>query len=693
MVFRHDESLTAEQMAISSALLKTKNHNSAFLVNAGAGTGKTYSVKAICANYIIQNPNTKILYLVFNRTMADYFKKITEWTDVCFSPSDIRSLSDFVDVKTYHSFLKDDGGLAAGLLESKINHNEALINYAKGSLNNKDIAIISHYFTNLLVNNKLLDMAVNLDNYSKKIQPEIEKYFNSYFKSAYSCRSILDNISTIKESNVDLDIVFANINKENLAKLLQNHAQIKSGAILVAVYLNISLNKAIQDKQIEVCHDFYYKRAYESLRHSDKLLRTKLDGYSMTIIDEAQDADEMIFTLMRKRLSLNATPFHFIAFGDPKQSIYKFKGAFNIFKWANEPQNQNLFVNFGLTHSFRYGDKIANFGEKIAKAYFPNDKLIGNDNIKDEIANDIKSTEQLARYILDNSENLRLARKERDKMAVIFRTNTGCIECLSEIREEVATLLETPEYQHLKNSFAPEHIALESKIKKDLKDLSKKDFLSLIDNQNLLPRIYSAYADSLGVEPWKVKDLKLSVADVCKNQNIRNLIQNHKSFADYLYLLKPSDTISKILARKEKGNACVIITNVHQSKGKEYQRVVLGDDFLARKNEYYCNEEEINIAHTAITRARKELMFYESKNKNNLLNYFYNKNESPSEQSQIDINLKQVNFNNNFNDITTTHEYIDQRDLLINDDTVVTNERDSKSINCSLDELKLSLKM
>ena len=157
----------------------------------------------------------------------------------------------------------------------------------------------------------------------------------------------------------------------------------------------------------------------------------------------------------------------------------------------------------------------------------------------------------------------------------------------------------------------------------------------------------------------------LNISMAVKDENVRKLLEK---MPEYNYLVRYDEAfLEKYLNMRAKTNASVIITNVHQSKGKEYKNVIIGDDFFTRKNEYYCTDEEINIAHTAVTRAKSSILFYERDSNKNFLRYFYCKDESPSADTKIDQDFfsykkKTEQAESNDSKITINNDIYDDQD-------------------------------
>ena len=654
-------SYTDEQFKIIQEVSQHRNICPNMLVSAGAGTGKSFTIKEALINYFTNchygirdwkfDPATQridydsgmsyrhdALYLVFNRAMADYFKNLIKKVDIEISLVDNLWLSDIVDVKTYHSFLKSGENMQRALAQVGINDlNAVKINYAKNGLTKNDYAVIANKLTNSFFENRILrynqtdeETLKMLRGYSRSIRGEIEKFFNVYLKSD----NVTYNIRGAHKAFVDAglsydDTPFKSCGVEyTLAKFCANNS-VTPEAVL-AHEINKALDTAIKENELEISHTYYAMK-------DDDFLKEIFHKYDLIVIDEAQDADAMIFNLIHKYMNIAREDEclknkYFLAFGDPKQSIYKFNGSFNIFEWAN--QNNSWFQDLTLTTSFRYGENIAKFGEKIARHIHPNDRLIGNERVKDTIDSKVFDNDALARVIIENynkEENHKTdAKSRKNNTAIIFRTNSGCIDCFNELSRSLEKIVAS-DYQG--SDFSPDNVVLDPAIKKDLKGVYQKNIFSVIESDYVKNQIRKAYSI---LQPNFDGDV-LNISMAVKDENVRKLLEK---MPEYNYLVRYDEAfLEKYLNMRAKANASVIITNVHQSKGKEYKNVIIGDDFFTRKNEYYCTDEEINIAHTAVTRAKSSILFYERDSNKNFLRYFYYKDESPSSDTKIDQNF------------------------------------------------------
>lgn len=634
--------LTKEQEKIVSLCRDNTNHINNILISANAGCGKTFTAKEVLNAFFsdknfLPNENPKALYLIFNKTMSDFFKRSASHYEL-ENCSFANKLDEVVETRTYHSFLKKgenfDNALEMIFLPTS---KELKINYAKGELNKYDIELIAKNFTNFCYEENLI---IDLDNddktlaymrsFANQIQEPLQKLFNLYFSNATAIEDSQSCNELIQSNNYDVKALIPYGNTNRFNQFLQNQSYADDINTFLLRKFNYILDNLVANKQIEVCHNYYYKRIYENALAYPTILKDLFSPYKMIIIDECQDTDAMMFNLVKTYMELakqdiNLANTKLICFGDNKQNIYKFSGSFNIFEW--EKQNPNFFHNLTLSQSFRYGQKIADFGKLISSSTNTNFNMVGSKYVEDAINPKALNLEEIADLLIERYKDSGkfVTRNDRDKFAIICRTNNKCIEIFKELQELIKNKTNNSA-DNLKR-FNEEYIFLDSEIKGSLKDLAKKKLISLFN--------YGFTQDSLqtfiATHRINYRAGEITVAQAIAEEKMHPFLKAN----GFEYLLKYDPSfLEKLIGTRTKNNAFILITNCHQSKGKEYNTVLLADDFFKRKNDYYFTEEEVNISHTAITRAKSELLFLDGDD--NFLHYFYSKNIVPELNTKID---------------------------------------------------------
>lgn len=270
--------------------------------------------------------------------------------------------------------------------------------------------------------------------------------------------------------------------------------------------------------------------------------------YDYILFDEGQDASPVMLDVF---MNQNCTK---VIVGDTHQQIYSWRGAVNSLEMVN-------FKHLELSKSFRFGKDI----ENIAK------KVIAEKGIS-------LNMEGCANYFDNNIHS----------EAVVSRTNI----CL--LQEMINYVENNPE----------EPIYFEGNIN------------SLI------------YTDE-GVSIWDIVDLYNCRADRIKNSFI-------KSFATMNgleeYIAKSGDREIGIMVKLvraygsslkrfleklrdrcvlDKDDAMITFCTAHKSKGLEWDKVTLTDDFDPFDEDDRAVHEEINILYVAVTRAKKSIVLPE----------------------------------------------------------------------------------
>ncbi|MGM0508555.1 MAG: UvrD-helicase domain-containing protein [Fusobacteriota bacterium] len=457
---------------------------------------------------------------------------------------------NFSESKTlYNSYI---GFLRSNFIDSKKYFQEI---YLKS---NEDI--LEPKVINLLINSyKAIKNKSNLSNDEKeflnivklKNSPEIyEKY-------------LLENHSRLKKRIQNLMYL---INKIKLYSKIKNIAKNKIvhkyGFLINKVFKKMSgkVNKRNKFDKVPQTHDFYLKKF--------SLSNQKFDNIDFLYLDEAHDSNPITISMIYKKFP-NAI---YKIFGDPNQSIYKWRGAINALD--NFSQNINT-QKFFLTWSFRYGQKIAKKANEILK-------------IKNNLINGKKIIGK------NSNENINEPFPHDEQILVIGRTNIGIIEFAMENSKH-------------KIYFSNK---LDTRIYEDIKKL-KSNNLNKIKTKNIK----------------KYKSFKKLQYAIEKNIEIDqeiiityNLIKKKSS-------IKLDKIIKKLNNNYNKKDCKFLCTTAHKSKGLESHNVIKLNDFIdldrlkyernllinnstnkdINNNDLERVEEEINLHYVAITRAKKRL--------------------------------------------------------------------------------------
>lgn len=230
--------------------------------------------------------------------------------------------------------------------------------------------------------------------------------------------------------------------------------------------------------------------------------------------------------------------------GDRYQQIYGFRGAKNAMDLVD------IDAHLELTQSYRYGKEVANYCNRLIDFYF------------DDCIN-IKGFPHLNSKISD----------ELEPDVVICRTNFSVIA-------ELAYLT----YIEKKN------VAINA----DVSKLSRE----LREAQKLMYGSKSTHPEFIPFNDWD-ELVKFSKSD--EGQHLRTLVNLVEQYTIPLLL----DLLNRAKSVNEK-YADIIVSTVHQVKGREWDIVRLADDFRGKGHSKYSDEEG-RLLYVAATRARSVL--------------------------------------------------------------------------------------
>jgi hypothetical protein len=282
-----------------------------------------------------------------------------------------------------------------------------------------------------------------------------------------------------------------------------------------------------------------------------------LAGYKIIMLDEKQDANPVCMDIVLQAGGRK------IMVGDRHQSIYAFRGASNEVQKLAKPDKV-----FTLTGSFRFGSRIATLANKLLS--LNGEKMAIHGLAKDEGKIDgysftpymevgAKSGQETQAYIARTNSQLFLHALDLLEAKLPFAFNKG--------DEKLNTILDV------------------NNLKLGRNNLIKDAFFKKFDNLAALVE-YAEQADD--------KEVSTLITIVKKYPNVEELIakvrENSKTYT---------------------GKECML-TTVHSSKGKEWDTVIVADDFISLKklkSSVQTSElrQEINCLYVQLTRAKKNL--------------------------------------------------------------------------------------
>lgn len=305
--------LTEEQRQIIEETITNKN--GVYSVEACAGSGKSFTIfKAI--DYIKKNePNAKILYLVFNKAnQVEVEAKLMKYA-TWLNP---------VIVKTAHSYAYNKWLKTIGAFNALEQLDWSIIQEVKLKYYKPDIK------------------------YSKK-KPFIWLH-DKYCASKLLLDSFCENLELHWEDNYDgpdkpMDITIKDSRGRDKAKF---GIQIDNCSYVSKQHIEV-FKKIIEAHKFKkfYTHGMYLKEVAYSTKSGG-------DSFDYVFFDEAQDANYFMLKLLDKQ---NVKKKYFI--GDERQSIYKFGCNENVF------ETLKFDKKYKLTKSFRFDKEVAKLATDV----------------------------------------------------------------------------------------------------------------------------------------------------------------------------------------------------------------------------------------------------------------------------------------------------------------------------------------
>ncbi|MGU9951193.1 MAG: UvrD-helicase domain-containing protein [Gammaproteobacteria bacterium WSBS_2016_MAG_OTU1] len=349
------------------------------------------------------------------------------------------------------------------------------------------------------------------------------------------------------------------INDENVPESVKSPARDK------IIYNAKNLWKRMVDKEdpMKIEHDVYFKIA----QLSGQLAR-RLKRYDSVLLDEAQDANPAMLAALKEA---NGSV---IAVGDPHQAIYGFRGCYDAFADLSGD-------TFFLTHSFRFGESIADLATRLL-CRFKNEE------------NSIVGAGEESEVVWDENSIQRQVARQNQHM-VICRTNTGVLSAA------IDCLFAKPQVSYHIIGGCNEEIFR-----------TTRSIAGVMFNRpdEIKDPMVKHFENPKGLVFW-LSDLK-KYAEENNDAEIKIGCSLCESYGNRIF-----DILDEVRANNcpTEKDARQLITTAHKAKGLEADIVFLDDDFATFATSIFQNEfplqengeQEINLLYVAITRARKLL--------------------------------------------------------------------------------------
>lgn len=281
-----------------------------------------------------------------------------------------------------------------------------------------------------------------------------------------------------------------------------------------------------------------------------QLSKPDLSSYPIIFLDESQDTNPVVMDIFLRQQGKS----RLFAVGDEYQNIYSWRGAVNGMLQLDWPEAK-------LTKSFRFGQKIGDLSDII---------LADDGRIQTEVKGFEKLTTQVMRKEF-------IPQEVWDKCyTMLFRTNGALIM-------EAVTLLEQGKTVNLEIDVGDFTKLLDSAIALKKGEMNKVKHESLLQFENW---------KEMGDEAELIKGELLRVWQIVESgkvYKVMSTLKNHQNVT----------------------NPDVILTTAHKSKGREFNTVILADDFPSPYNDegdwVGLNDTERNLLYVAATRVKKVL--------------------------------------------------------------------------------------
>ncbi|CAG8627317.1 10833_t:CDS:2 [Cetraspora pellucida] len=517
--------LTAEQRECVNFPLSQQ----VLIVNAGPGTGKTEIIKERMRFIVEQNLNQRqlILVLTFNRNISvDIWRKlkliISKNAAFLQKNSQFSKRNNFLPCqimnRTFHSLCH----LIFSEEQEKISGKESFeIFFEEGT---------KEYFFPLLT-----DFATNFVEHTK----DKKQSYSGKLTNGLRFR-ILNNLCKYVLNKKSNDVSVELRKKLIIERVLEESGRLDLYEPIKEFFISD------QRKKFWLFFDDMVKNITIFLE-KDEELKKSWQVFDHILVDESQDLDEFQLRMI-KLLCLPHTTLTFV--GDPKQTIYEFRGAKSgIFEAI-----KNLFPN--------------NIQKNVTESFRSHQEIVA-------VANNFSQNQKQIDFVVEQIDQIR----EPVRKAILYRNNDSGKQIADELRNKSINFI------HLRNK-DDEGVEIIRKLKFLKAEEKAGEFVSVKD---LLEKLNVSLIDP-------------DMGDKLTPLQVRRFVWDLEELVFRSFLVNNSeDKIGKI-----------ILSTIHGSKGLEFDHVFLVDvneEILPRKNTKNAEEEleEARIFYVGVTRAKKKL--------------------------------------------------------------------------------------
>ena len=300
------------------------------IIQASAGTGKTYTIEHLYIRLIIENfvPLNKILILTYTKKASneiyeriikqlytiqetkEFLSKTLENKQLMFINEQISLNINQINAYTFHSFAQNI--FTNYPLETEYNEGTKLIDISNS---------IIDYFLSIIF--------LKPENYLLRFYKVLGNYKPNNFKSEFRLQrstSIIYSNNTLPFIEKEYQLIKNNNIDDSEEKNLKKLIKTKSHSFQELIFYQ--LNKMIDEylrKNNAIDFSSMIHKLYFSLTNGNQLKEKLQEEYEIAFIDEFQDTNQLQWGIIES-IFLNKEKKLFVV-GDEKQSIFSFQGS------------------------------------------------------------------------------------------------------------------------------------------------------------------------------------------------------------------------------------------------------------------------------------------------------------------------------------------------------------------------------
>jgi N12 class adenine-specific DNA methylase len=552
--------LTTQQQKIADAVVA---ENKDTLVKAKAGTGKTSTLEAIARRLKESRPKDKVIYVAFNKTVQEEASGRM--------PSNVES-------RTGHSLAWQWAG--SDITDKKDR---------QGQLRRAD-QIANHLGIKLAIGD------MEPAQVAQAVIRTVDKFSNSA-DDKITAEHLPDSVSGLEEAEKKKLLAWANKAWDDL-----------------------------RDKDGKIAMSFDHIRKMWALSKPD-LTKTGSGvkrRATVLFLDEAQDTPPVLAKVVADQKMQK------VIVGDADQAIYGFTGATDYLDTAEHD------VDLPLNKSWRFGPQIADWGNRFLQVLGSKERVVGGGD-DSTIVPEMEAPDAILVRSNGGMIGEILREQEAGRTVGVPKGTKADLRALVESARYLKGEGPAPERMH--EDLAPYLTWAEVTQEADKGEDPKLAMLTRIVGDYGVDRLDQIVGDirevGSGIEGVSFEKSDLGLIARGKTYDHREAIKG----AGFRFMEVPGEKIAfgknkgqplkawvatgsdqeqqaKLDALKEASageKPDVMVSTAHKSKGLEWDRVKIGDDFKGPKNDPITGEaimpppEELRLAYVAVTRAGKEL--------------------------------------------------------------------------------------